>query len=128
MLVKKRKIWQYTVHQAARDRIVPFNVADKNYMKAPKLERKEAVFLDDKHVREVLELLDNEPLNWKTAMYLLIFGGMKRGELMGLEWCDIDFENHVMHIRQTSQYVKVMGIITQAPKNDSFERTIKFLR
>lgn len=111
--------------QAARDRIVPFNVADKNYMKAPKLERKEAVFLDDKQVREVLELLDNEPIKWKTAMYLLIFGGMRRGELMGLEWSDIDFENHVIHIRQTSQYVKGMGIITKSPKNDSSERTIK---
>lgn len=111
--------------QAARDRIVPFNVADKNYMKAPKLERKEAVFLDDKQVREVLELLDNEPLKWKLAMYLLIFGGMRRGELMGLEWSDIDFENHVIHIRQTSQYVKGMGIITKSPKNDSSERTIK---
>ena len=36
--------------QATRDRIVPFNVADKNYMKAPKLEHSEADFLDDEQV------------------------------------------------------------------------------
>lgn len=111
--------------QAARERLVPFNVADKNYMKAPKLERKEATFLDDKQIQTVLELLENEHIKWKTAMYLLIFSGMRRGELMGLEWNDIDFDNHVIHIRQTSQYVNGMGIITKSPKNYSSARVIK---
>ena len=39
-------------------------------MKAPKLERKEADFLDDEQVKQVLELLDKEPIKWKTAIYL----------------------------------------------------------
>lgn len=111
--------------QAARDRLVPINIADKNYMKAPKLERKEADFLDDEQVKQVLELLDNEPIKWKTALYLLIFSGIRRGELLGLEWTDIDFENQVIHIRNTSQYVQGMGIITKCPKNDTSQRTIK---
>ncbi len=58
-------------------------------MKAPKLERKESAFLDDEQVRHVLELLENEPLKWKTIMYLLIYSGIRRGELLGLEWKDI---------------------------------------
>lgn len=111
--------------QATRDRIIPFNIADKNYMKAPKLEYHEAVFLDDEQARRVLELLDNENIKWKTAMYLLIFSGMRRGELMGLEWKDIDFENRVIHIRRTSQYVQNMGIITKSPKNETSIRTVK---
>lgn len=86
--------------QAARDRLVPYNVADRNYMKAPKLDHKEAAFLDDEQARHVLELL-------------------------GLEWGDIDFENRVIHIRRTSQYVQHMGIITKSPKNDTSFRTIK---
>lgn len=111
--------------QATRDRIVPFNVADKNYMKAPKLEHSEADFLDDEQVKQVLELLDKEDIKWKTAMYLLIFSGMRRGELMGLEWSDIDFENRVIHIKRTSQYVQHMGIITKSPKNETSYRTVK---
>ena len=58
-------------------------------------------------------------------MYLLIFSGMRRGELMGLEWKDIDFENRVIHIRRTSQYVQNMGIITKSPKNETSIRTVK---
>ena len=54
-------------------------------MNAPKLERKESAFLDDEQVRHVLELLENEPLKWKTIMYLLIYSGIRRGELLGLE-------------------------------------------
>ena len=96
-------------------------------MKAPKLERKEADFLDDEQVKQVLELLDKEPIKWKTAIYLLIFSGIRRGELLGLEWIDIDFENKVIHIKSTSQYVQGMGIITKCPKNDTSQRTIKLL-
>lgn len=111
--------------QATRDRIVPFNIADKNYMKAPKLEHTEAAFLDDEQAKHVLELLDKEDIKWKTAMYLLIFSGMRRGELLGLEWSDIDFDNRVIHIKRTSQYVQHMGIITKSPKNETSIRTIK---
>ena len=111
--------------QATRDRIVPFNVADRNYMKALKQEHKEAAFLDDEQTRYVLELLDDVPIKWKTIMYLLLFSGMRRGELLGLEWNDIDFDNKVIHIRRTSQYVQYMGIITKSPKNDTSFRTIK---
>ena len=111
--------------QAARDRLVPFNVADRNYMKAPKLDHKEAAFLDDEQAQHVLELLQSAPIKWKTAMYLLIYSGVRRGELLGLEWSDIDYEKKVIHIRRTSQYVQHMGIITKSPKNDTSFRTIK---
>ena len=111
--------------QATRDRLIPFNIADRNHMKAPKLERKEAAFLDDEQVRHVLELLENEPIKWKTIMYLLIYSGIRRGELLGLEWKDIDFDKKVISIRRTSQAVDHMGIITKSPKNDTSYRTIK---
>ena len=55
----------------------------------------------------------------------IIFKFNNKSRCLAVEWSDIDFENHVIHIRQTSQYVKGMGIITKSPKNDSSERTIK---
>ncbi len=111
--------------QAVRDRIIPYNVADREHMKPVRVENKEAVFLDDAQAVRVLEILETEPLKWKAAMYLLIFSGMRRGELMGLEWGDIDFENRVIHIRRTSQYVPHWGIVTKPPKNKTSLRTIK---
>lgn len=58
-------------------------------------------------------------------MYLLIYSGIRRGELLGLEWKDINFEKKVIYIRRTSQTVDHMGIITKSPKNDTSYRTIK---
>lgn len=111
--------------QATRDRLVPYNVADKDYMKAPKIERKEAAFLDDRQVWEVISLLMDEPIKWRTALLLLIYSGMRRGELMGLEWTDIDFQNNTIDIYRTSQYVLGMGVITKDTKNASSQRVIR---
>jgi len=110
--------------QATRDRLIPFNIADRNYTKAPRVSRKESVYLEDYEAEEVMSVLAMEPIKWRTAIMLLIYSGMRRGELMGLEWQDIDFENQVIHIRRTSQYVKALGIITKDTKTYSSVRTI----
>ena len=124
-ILHHHKLISSILAQATRDRLIPFNIADRNYMKAPRQERKEAAFLDDEQARHVLMLLENEPIKWKTIMYLLLYSGIRRGELLGLEWKDVDFENKVIHICRTSQPVDHMGIITKAPKNDTSYRTIK---
>lgn len=111
--------------QATRDRLIPYNIADKDYTKAPRVSRKEAIFLEDYETNDVISRLSLEPLKWKTALLLLIYSGMRRGELMGLEWRDIDFQNKVIRVTRTSQYVSSIGIITKDTKNSSSQRTIK---
>jgi len=112
------------MRQATRDHIVQYNIADRDYIKAPRVKRKEAVFLDSKQVELILEKLKDEPIKWRTALELLIYSGMRRGELLGLEWRDIDFENKLIHIYRTSQYIPSLGIITKDTKNITSERTI----
>ncbi len=89
------------------------------------MSRKEANYLEDYEAENVLSKLALEPIKWKVSTILLIYSGMRRGELMGLEWKDIDFNNHVIHICRTSQYVSSMGIITKDTKNSTSTRTIK---
>jgi len=43
---------------------------------------------------------------------LLIFG-MRRGEVLGLRWCDIDFERQTIHVRQQLQ--RIRGKLEQVP-------------
>lgn len=111
--------------QATRDHLIPYNIADRNYTKAPRVARKEATFLEDYEAQEVISKLALEPIKWRTATMLLIYSGMRRGELMGLEWKDIDFEHQVIHISRASQYVSSLGIITKDTKNSTSTRTIK---
>lgn len=40
---------------------------------------------------------------WKIALLTVLFMGLRRGELAGLEWKDIDYENKTMTIARSVQ-------------------------
>jgi len=94
-------------------------------LKAPKVERKEAKFLDEKQTEKLLKLLQAENVQHRAMVILLIYSGVRRGELCGLEWKDIDFENRMIKVSRTSQYISGHGIFEKGTKNYSSERTIK---
>ena len=85
----------------------------------PKVPYREMKFLDEEETREMLLLLENEPIQYRTMITLLVYTGIRRGELCGLEWKDIDFEEGVMHISRSSQYIGDKTIITKEPKTRS---------
>lgn len=93
-------------------------------VKPPKVEQKEAPHYDEEMTAKVLELLENEPIKYRTMITLTIFLGLRRGELCGLEWPDIDFENSLIRVRQASQYIPGEGIFAKDTKNESSYRVI----
>lgn len=90
----------------------------------PKVRKKEAAHYDEEQTVALLEAVEREPLKYKVYIWLSVFSGARRGELMGLEWPDVDFEAKTLKIRQTSQYVPGKGLITKDTKNESSFRTI----
>ena len=44
-------------------------------------------------------LLNDEPLKYRTFFNLMIFSGFRRGEMLGLEWKDVDFEHNIISVR-----------------------------
>lgn len=104
--------WQYIVNSPA-ERVKP-----------PKVEKKEAVCLDEDVTEYMLSLLDNEPIKYRTAVTVAVYAGMRLGEVCGLEWSDIDFENNLIRIRQASQYLPDIGVFQKDPKNESSIRVI----
>ncbi|KAA8673402.1 site-specific integrase [Clostridium sp. HV4-5-A1G] len=93
-------------------------------VKPPKVERKEARHFEIDQVEYILQLVEYEPIKYKTMVYLCIYGGMRAGELNGLEWSDLDWDNEVLRIRQASQYLPDRGIFTKSTKNMSSDRVI----
>lgn len=91
----------------------------------PKVPKKELVFLDADELKVLLAALDKEPIETKCLFYIAIFTGVRRSELLGLEWEDIDFENNLIHIRRTSQYTTQKGIFTDTTKTEQSKRTLK---
>ncbi|MGI6569870.1 MAG: site-specific integrase [Caldicoprobacterales bacterium] len=98
----------------------------KRVKNPPKPEKKIVSHYDDEETRKLLSALNqnNIPLKYKVAMYLIIFTGMRKAELMGLEWSDIDFKNNEITIDRGSQYDTNIGVYTSSTKNHSSKRTV----
>jgi integrase len=94
-------------------------------VKAPRVSHTEAAYLEDEAVSRLVEALQGAPIKWKTIVLLLLYSGIRRGELCGLEWRDIDFGKKLISIKRTSQYIEGLGIIEKSPKNKSSERVMK---
>ena len=102
--------------------LIPFNPCERTA--APKVKKKKITFLNEKDVPILMDAIDAEPLKWKVALYIALFGGLRRGEIAGLEWHDVDYEKNTIKIKRNSQYVAGLGVITKAPKTDTSGREI----
>ncbi len=93
--------------------------------KPPKVENKDPKYLDEVQAAALLDLLESEDTQNKMMIRLLLFTGLRRGELLGLEWQDINFDNNTVQIRRSSQYLPDRGIYEDGVKNDTSDRVMK---
>lgn len=94
-------------------------------IKPPKVHKTEARYLNEEQTAETLKALQNEPYQYNVIVQLLLYTGMRRGELCGLEWQDFDYETSCIHIRRNSLYIPEKGVFEDTPKNDTSDRVIK---
>lgn len=91
---------------------------------APRVQQHQAKFYEEKQIEEMLEALSKEDIKYRAIIMLAFITGARMGEIMGLEWKDIDIENRIVSVRQASQYLPGMGTFTKCPKNPSSYRKI----
>ena len=108
---------------AVKWQVILANPCDR--VAAPKAKQEEAECLDAEQARHLLELLDGVPIQYRTAISMLLFTGMRRGELLGLEWKDVDFTKNIISIRRSSLYLPDRGTFEDETKNNSSRRVIR---
>ena len=91
----------------------------------PKGSKKERKILTIEETEKFFELLKTAPLKYQAFFILDIYSGLRRGEMLGLEWKDIDFQTGVIHVQRTSNYTKAWGIYTDTTKTESSVRYVK---
>ena len=72
-------------------------------------------------------LLPKCPVDFRCMLHLLITTGLRRGELLGLQWKDIDFEGHTIEIKRNITYTPEKGLVIDTPKTENSERIIPLL-
>jgi integrase len=92
-----------SLEQAFKERIIPLNVADAVVL--PKNPRKEMKTLDKEGVAAFLK--EAKTSRYYTAFLLTLATGLRRGELLGLRWKEVDLENGLINV--TQQLVRVAG-------------------
>ena len=92
----------------------------------PKGEKKEKDIYTLEEVAQLFQLLETAPLKYRTFFTLAIYSGFRRGEMLGLEWKDIDWEHNVISVRRTSNYTASKGIYTDTTKTKKSQRSLKF--
>lgn len=92
----------------------------------PKAQPTEKKIYTLEEVEKFLTLLHDEPLKYRTFFNIMIYSGFRRGEMLGLEWKDIDFENNIISIRRTSNYTAKQGVYTDTTKTQRSQRSLKF--
>lgn len=83
--------------EAVRKRHIHFNPAQ--YITLPKQQPYESTAYSTEQAAQLLSVLDGEPL--KPAVILGLYYGLRRSEVCGLRWRDIDFQAGTMQICNT---------------------------
>ena len=108
---------------AVLQNIIPINPCTR--VKPPKVTKHEADYLDEEETTKLLNVLQTAPQPFRTAIQVLLFTGIRRGEMCGLEWEDIDFDHNVVRIKRNVLYTEVTGVYEDTPKTASSVRAIK---
>ena len=114
-MLQKAVYWQLILANPA-ERVQP-----------PKTKKPKRKYYDDEQsktlVSNLMELTEDQ-FKYKVAIILTVFTGVRLGELMGLEWSDINFKDGIVSINRSSQYLAEKGVFTKTPKTESSIRDV----
>lgn len=93
----------------------------------PKIPQREHKMFTVEQAKQFLDILEQPEtdIKYRAFFQLAIFGGFRRGEILGLEWSDIDFDTNIVHIRRTVHYSKKLGYYDTEPKSKSSVRSLQ---
>ena len=94
------------------DGLIPRNVADG--IKAPKPKKKEINPLSPEQARAFLQAAQGD--RFETLYVLAVQCGLRKGELLGLKWDDVDLKTGTLRVRRTLSETR-SGHVFERPKN-----------
>ena len=111
------------LHTAVEWGVLFSNPCDRT--QTPKAEVKEAKYIDEAQATELMKALESADEMHRAIIRLLLFTGMRRGEILGLRWSDVGFDKGTLNICRTLQFLPDRGIFVDKTKNKSSEREIR---
>lgn len=117
----------YKILKGIFSKAVEWRVIGKSPMEGisqPKVEKKKPKFFESDEAEAAIASLYEEPDGWRLYFLGAMMGGFRRGELTGLEWSQIDFDNNIFRIKSSLSYTKNGQAIIKGTKTDEDERIV----
>lgn len=119
-VLQHHRVLHKALECAVKWQIVARNVADA--VEPPKRARREMQTLDAEQVRRLLQ--EAEDTEYYALIYVAVNTGLRRGELLGLKWEDIDLKEGTAQIRRSLQRIRGEGIVAREPKTHRSRRSV----
>ena len=124
-ILEHHRLLRAMLQKAVYWQMIVSNPAER--VQAPKTKKPKRKYYDDEQSKALISglmELTEEQFKYKVAIILTIFTGVRLGELMGLEWDDINFREGIVSINRSSQYLADKGVFTKVPKTESSIRDV----
>lgn len=125
-LREMRMLLGQILESAKRDGLIAENCARDSRLSNPSTKVTEREALTDEEARDIVRFIGMLDEQERVYMALLIFTGMRRGEILGLRWEDFDFETNVIHVVRNVTYPSNQPLIG-TPKTKSGTRDVPIL-
>ena len=110
--------------EAWKQKFIETNPIGKNYIHYPKIVQPQLEAYSDNEVADFMKALQEENIRTRALLTLAITSGLRRGELVGLMWDDIDFDKKTITISRSAYKPKGEEQRTKSTKSVSSNRTV----
>lgn len=94
-------LFQAVLESARKDGLISVNPADDRRIMLPSTKKTIRNALDVEDMKDIISNMGMlSDVDDRRYQALLIFTGMRRGEVLGLKWEDVDFINGVIHVKR----------------------------
>ena len=107
------------------------NLVTRNVMVSKRLvvrgSEKPRKALSVEQVRDICQHMPKLCLQDQLLLSLLLYTGMRRGEILALEWSQVDLDRLLIHVEHSIDYSDSNTPVLKAPKSKAGERVIPIL-
>jgi integrase len=111
--------WRLVLEYGCQRRDLAYNVA-AGMNKMPRQRREMATYTPD----EIAKVLSAADKDRNGHLWYLALSGLRRGEIAGLRWADIDLDTGTLTIARNRVQVGAATVVENEPKTQSSRRTL----
>ncbi|MBO8169302.1 MAG: site-specific integrase [Thermoanaerobacteraceae bacterium] len=113
---KIHQIIHSCLEKAVEKRLLVWNPSKAT--ERPSVKHQEAPTMNEEEMDRFLKVINEESDKWKAAFLTLLGTGLRIGELLALEWDDIDFKTGYIKVTKTLSRTQSQGLVINEPKTE----------